>query len=82
MFNKEKIVSALISKKQSIFNCKVRTNKRVFQLGGLGTSSLKVRFTLPDYPNLEVQAFLNWDKWDDFSPEEQELVKAFYSQLK
>lgn len=82
MFDKNAVVSALIAQKKSIFNCRIKVGNRVFQLAGLGASALKVRLNpIKGYPHLEVQAFLNWDKWDEFTPQEKELVKAFYSQI-
>lgn len=82
MFDKNKIVSALIAGKKSIFNCRIKTGNRVFQLGGVGASALKVRLNpIKGYPHLEISGFINWEHWDEFTPQEKELVKAFYSQI-
>ena len=80
--NKNRIVSALIAGKKSIFNCRIKNNRRVFQLGGVGAQNLKVRPNrIKEYPNLELIGFLPWDKWDSFTTEEKNLVMAFYDQL-
>ena len=79
MFDKNSVVSALISQKRKIFNSSVKVGNRVFKLGGLGSSALKVKLNSPKgYPHLDLQGFLSWDKWDEFTPQEKELVKAFY----
>lgn len=79
-----KIVSALIAGKKKIFNCTILTkNGKRFQLAGVGAKALKVRPARIDgYPHLELVGFLEWNKWSEFTPEEKELVKAFYSQIK
>ena len=71
-----------MSKKNSIFNCKVKSNRRIFQLAGVGSENLKVRPNrMANYPHLELVGFLPWDKWDEFSDEEKALVEAFYKQI-
>lgn len=83
MFDKNAIVSALISQKSKIFNSTVKVSNRRFKLNGLGASALKVKLNSPSgFPHLDVVGFINWDKWDEFTPQEKELVKAFYSQIK
>lgn len=82
MSNKNKIVSALISQKNKIFNSTVKVSNRKFKLNGLGASALKVKLNSPQgFPHLDVIGFINWDKWNEFTPQEKELVQAFYSQL-
>lgn len=82
MSNKNKIVSALISQKNKIFNSTVKVANRKFKLNGLGSSALKVKLNSPSgFPHLDVVGFINWDKWDEFTPQEKELVEAFYSQI-
>ena len=80
--DKNTIVSALIAGKKNIYNCKIKSGRRVFQLGGIGGKTLKVRLNSPkDYPHLELNGFIAWEKWDDFTQAEKDLVMAFYSQL-
>lgn len=80
--NKNQIVSALIAGKKSIYNCRIKSGRRVFQLGGIGSQTLKVRLNSPKgYPHLEISGFIRWDKWDEFTKEEKELVMTFYNQL-
>lgn len=82
IMDKNKIVSALITKKNSIYNLRVKVGTRKFQLAGIGAKNLKVRPTrLPKYPHMELVGFLDWSKWNEFTKEEQELVKAFYGSL-
>ena len=79
---KNKVISALIAGKKSIFNSRIKVGSRKFQLAGIGSSSLKVRPTrLPNYPNLEIVGFLSWKDWDKFTKEEKALVEAFYNSL-
>ena len=79
---KNKIISALISKKNSIFNCRIKSNNITFQLGGVGSKKLKVvPPSMADYPNLELVGYLPWEKRGDFSDQEKALVEAFYKQL-
>lgn len=79
---KNKVISALMSKKNSIFNLRVKVGNRKFQLNGVGTKNLKVKPTkLPNYPHLDLVGFLPWAEWDNFTPQEKELVEAFYKSL-
>lgn len=81
--NKNKIVSALIARKNTIFNSSVKVGNRVFKLNGLGSSAIKVKLNSPkNFPHLDVIGFISWENWDEFTEQEQELIKAFYSQIK
>lgn len=82
MSNKNKIISALIAGKKNIFNCRITSNRRVFQLGGIGPKALKVKPNrFKDYPHLEIIGFLDFNEWDNFTDKELALVEAFYNQL-
>lgn len=82
MNSKNNIISGLIRGKKSIFNCKVKVSRRIFQLGGVGSKALKVRVNPPkNFPHLELSGFLDWDKWEEFTEQEKELVRAFYNEL-
>ena len=79
---KNKIISGLIAHKNKIFNLTVKIGTRKFQLAGVGSKSLKVKpARLPNYPNLELVGFLDWSQWNNFTDEEKELVRTFYSSL-
>ena len=79
---KNKVISDLISRKKSIFNCRIKVGSRKFQLAGVGSSSIKVKPTrLKNYPHLEIVGFLSWKDWDNFTKEEKALVEAFYNSL-
>ena len=80
--NKNKIISALIAGKKSIFNCRITSNRRVFQLGGIGTKALKVKPNrFKNYPHMEIVGFLDLNSFDDFTDEELALLEGFYNQL-
>ena len=80
--DKNKTISKLISKKNTIFNLRVKVGNRKFKLNGIGSKNLKVKPTrLPKYPHLDLVGFLPWEEWDNFTKEERELVEAFYKSL-
>lgn len=80
--DQNKIVSALISKKNKIFNSSVKIGNRVFKLNGLGASAIKLKLNSPKgYPHMDLIGFISWKEWDNFTPQEKELIKAFYSQV-
>ena len=75
-------VESLVKGKKSIFNHKVKVGRRAFTLGGVGNSALKVKLNPPkDFPHLDVSGFLNWDKYEEFTPQEKALVQAFVDEL-
>ena len=80
--SKNRIISALIAGKKSIFNCRVKSNRRIFQLAGIGSKSLKIKPNrMANYPHLELVGFLDWSEWDNFTEAEKSLVEAFYNEL-
>ena len=82
MDDKNKVVSALIQKKNKIFNLRVKVGTRKFKLNGIGSKNLKVKPTrFADYPHLDLVGFLPWDKWEEFTDKEKKLVEAFYGSL-
>lgn len=78
---KNKVISQLIAGKKNIFNCTIIVENKKFQLAGVGAKTLKVRTKVEGCPNLDSFAFLEWRKWDDFSPLEKQIVEAFYKSL-
>lgn len=80
--NIQEIISCLVKGKKSIFNCEVKVSGRKFQLAGVGKQALKVRLNSPkSFPHLEVSGFINWDKYNEFTPQEKALVQAFIDEL-
>ena len=72
-----------MEKKWSIKNMTLKINKKTYQLNGIGGKNLKVKLQSPEEcPNLKVVAFLPWDKWDNFSDTEKQIVDLFYKNLK
>lgn len=80
--DKNQIVSALIARKNKIFDLRVKVGTRKFKLNGVGSKNLKVKPTrLPQYPHLDLVGFLPWNEWDNFTKEEKQLVMAYYNSL-
>jgi len=81
--NKNKTVSALISQKKTIYNKKVKNSDNlVFQLGGVGAKSLKVRVPhMENYPHLDLSGFIKWSDWEELTPQELELIGNFYKSI-
>ena len=78
----KEIISCLVKGKKSIFNCQVKVANRCFTLGGVGSKALKVKLNpIKNFPHLEVFGFINWDKYDEFTPQEKALVQAFLDEL-
>lgn len=78
----KEIISCLVKGKKSIFNCEVKVSNRKFQLAGVGSKALKVRVNSPKgFPHLELNGFINWDKYDEFTEQEKALVQAFVDEL-
>ena len=81
-----KTIEKLTDKKnrKALWNTKF-TNKvagRPAKLGGLGGSALKVRLeTSKDYPNLDINAFLNWKDWHKYTNKEKQLIEDLLNQL-
>lgn len=79
--DKNKIISQLIAGKKNIFNCTIVVDNKKFQLAGVGSKTLKVRTKVQGCPNLDSFGFLEWNKWEDFSPLERKIVEAFHKSL-
>ena len=72
----------LISRKKEIFNAQVKVSGRIFTLGGLGESALKVKLNSPKgFPHMDTNAFINWKHEKEFTESEIALIKAFYEKL-
>lgn len=51
-------------------------------LGGIGPKALTLKLSpSKSYPHLDIKAFLNWDSYDDWTPEEKDLVDALLKEL-
>ena len=79
--DKNKIISKLIVGKKNIFNCTIVIGEQRFQLAGIGSKTLKIRVKVEGCPNLDSFGFLEWQKWENFSPLEKQIVEAFYKSL-
>ena len=80
--NLKEIISCLVKGKKSIFNVEVKVSNRKFQLAGVGKQALKVRIPSPKgFPHLELSGFINWDKYEEFTPQEKALIQAFIDEL-
>ena len=79
-----KIVNSLVKGKQDLWNFKFQGKVvgRNAQLGGIGDRSLKIKLTTSkDYPNLDINAFLNWKDYSKFTDKEKALVQALLDEL-
>lgn len=76
------IINSLVNGKKDIFNAQVKVSGRIFTLGGVGNKALKVKMNSPKgFPHLELSGFINWDLYDEFTPQEKQLVQEFYDRL-
>lgn len=79
---KNKIISSLIAKKWTIKNMTLKISQKKYQLNGIGSKNLKLKLDAPkECPNLQVVAFLPWEKWENFSETEKQIVDLFYKKL-
>ena len=78
----KEIIKSLVKGKKSIFNAQVKVGRRTFTLGGVGNSALKVKLNSPkNFPHLDLSGFLSWEKYEEFTPQEKELVQKFLDEL-
>ena len=79
-----KIVNSLVKGKKDLWNYKFQNKVagRKAQLGGIGDRSLKISLeTSKDYPNLDINGFLNWKDYNKFTDKEKALVQALLDEL-
>lgn len=80
----KKIISSLVKGKKQLWNF-VFPKKicgRTASLAGLGSSAIKIKLESPkSYPNMDISGFISWDKYDEFTKEEKELIKALQNEL-
>lgn len=84
--NKIETINKLNSKENKkalwdfVFPSKVCGRKA--HLGGIGPKALTLKLeTSKTYPHLDIKCFLNWNKFDEFTPEEKKLVESLLNQL-
>lgn len=79
-----KIKNSLVKRKKDLWDYKFQSKVagRKAQLGGIGDRSLKISLeTSKDYPNLDINAFLNWKDYPKFTAKEKALVQALLDEL-
>ena len=77
-------IKSLVKGKKALWNFKFDSKVcgRNAQLGGIGYKALTIKLEpSKDYPNLDIKCFLNWEKWDSFTPKEKALVQALQREL-
>ena len=81
---KNEIIKKLINNKKSLwdFEFPKKVLGRKTKLGGLGSSAIAIKLeSSQTYPHLDIKAFLNWDTYDEWTPEEKALVESLLNQL-
>ena len=77
-------VSSLVKGKKSLWNFSFSSKVcgRPAQLGGIGEKALTLKLgASAKYPHLDIKGFLNWDTYDDWTPEEKALAQALLEEL-
>lgn len=80
----ESIKSSLVKGKKSLWNFefsqKVAGHKAT--LGGLGNSAVTLKLSSnKSFPHLDIKAFLNWESYEEWTPQEKALVQALMDEL-
>lgn len=86
MLSKQEIINKLTNKenKKALwdFEFPKKVLGRKTQLGGIGTKALTIKLeSSKAFEHLDIKCFLNWDKFDEFTPEEKALVESLLNQL-
>lgn len=86
MFNKVEAISKLTDEnnKKSLWNFEFpkKVLGRKTKLGGLGPKAVTIKLEPSKaYEHLDIKAFLNWDKFEEWTPEEKALVESLLNQL-
>ena len=77
-------VSRLVKGKKSLWNFSFSSKVcgRKATLGGIGSKALTLKLgASAKYPHLDIKGFLNWEDYDDWTPEEKALVQALLDEL-
>ena len=81
---KVQTINKLVSNKKQLWNSEFENKVlgRKTTLGGIGPKALTIKLeTSQAYKHLDIKCFLNWDKFDEFTPEEKELVEFLLKKL-
>lgn len=86
MNSKEKIIKDLTKKenKKALwdFQFPQKVCGRKATLRGLGSQAIAIKLeTSKKFPHLDIKCFLNYETFDDWTPEEKELVESLLNQL-
>lgn len=86
MNSKENIIATLTEKenKKTLwdFEFPKKVLGRKTKLGGIGPKALTIKLeSSKAFEHLDIKCFLNWDKFDEFTPEEKALVESLLNQL-
>ena len=84
--NKKEIIKKLTNKenKKSLwdFEFPKKVLGRKTTLGGLGGQAIAIKLEPSKaYEHLDIKCFLNWDSFEEWTPEEKELVESLLNQL-
>jgi hypothetical protein len=77
-------VQSLVKGKKSLWNFEfpMKVIGRQATLGGIGPKALTLKLAPSKaYPHLDIKAFLSWDKYQEFTKEEKELVELLIKEL-
>lgn len=86
MNSKEEIIKILTDKnnKKALwdFEFPKKVLGRKTKLGGIGPKALTIKLeSSKAFEHLDIKCFLNWEKFDEFTPEEKKLVESLINQL-
>lgn len=86
MFDKKNAIEKLTNKenKKSLWNFVFpkKVLGRKTYLGGLGPKAVTIKLEPSKaYEHLDIKAFLNWDSFEEWTPEEKALVESLLNQL-
>lgn len=86
MDNKAKILKILNNKenKKVLWNTEFENKVlgRKTTLGGIGPKALTIKLeSSKAYKHLDIKCFLNWEKIEEFTPEEWELINFLLSKI-
>lgn len=78
------IINTLVKGKKSLWNYEFsqKVLGRKTTLGGIGPKALTIKLKPSKaYEHLDIKCFLDWSKFDEFTPEEKALVESLLDQL-
>ena len=86
MNSKKKIIEDLTKKenKKTLwdFQFPQKVCGRKATLRGLGSQAIAIKLeTSKKFPHLDIKCFLNYETFDDWTPEEKKLVESLLNQL-